>query len=380
MASSLVGAAISLVVCHGGPATHFATFAESLRDEGYTVQVYASGPALDKLREYKIDGVIPFSADKLSREDELKLAAQIAKICSTASVVLTDVGHLFDISLQKALEKEAPQVLRLAYYDNPESYVPGGYSSTAADVMLAAQKVLFANANLVEVPLYREPDRAIDLPKERRVALGYYQTELAEKIAKCRETKQGALREKFFTQQGLKDDGQKIWVYFGGNNEEYFTKAFPALLQFLTEGERKEGLSNYIIILQQHPGARRENRDGEQLKEWIEQENRQLKIFKSNWTTDDMQVIADGGLYYQTSMGPQFILAGIPMVQVGHNTYEDILVKNNLCPSVTNSSAFLSATAKIERTPQTKEQKEALFKSLGIRADWLNTFEQLIKK
>jgi len=79
-------------------------------------------------------------------------------------------------------------------------------------------------------------------------------------------------------------------------------------------------------------------------------------------------------------MGPQFILAGIPMVQVGHNTYEDILVKNNLCPSVTNSSAFLSATAKIERTPQTKEQKEALFKSLGIRADWLNTFEQLIKK
>lgn len=373
---SLSATAICLIACHGGPADHFATFAEHLIREGYKVEVYASGPALKKFQDRNIQVAVVFSPDNLSVLAQADLATEIAKRCYKASVVLTDLGHSFDITLQKALAKEVPQVLRLTYYDNPEPYVPGGYSSVATEVMGLAQKVLFANANLAKAVIYQEPNKPIMLAKDR-VGVGYYPIVQAEQLALRRKNEHDALRKGLLAKHGLEDKGQKVLVYFGGNNEEYFTKAFPAFLDFLSKGN----LSNVVIVLQQHPGAKNQNRDRSEMESWLKrygEEPNSPKILISDETTDHMQVVADGALYYQTSMGPLFALAGIPMMQVAHETYPDILVRNRLCPSVTNPTDFVAAIAAIKPVEVTAKQRTIIQQNLGIREDWFSIFRRAL--
>lgn len=382
-----VSKAVILVALHGGPADHFATFAEGLAKKGYEVQVYGSGPALKKFQDRKIEGVRPISQDNLSMEEETALANQLAERCSRALAVITDVGHPFDIKLQRSFASRAPSVLRLAYYDNPEPYVPGGYSTVAAEVMQLAEKVLFANANLAQDPIYTQPDQVLQLSLSKRVGMGYYPIDQAEKIAKRRAEEYSVMRAKLLRENGLRDTGQKVLVYFGGNNEEYFTQAFPAFLRILIEAESRGELSNWILVMQQHPGAKAKNLDGaqleEQLKRWRgahEGDTRVITPILSKWTSDEVQIAADVALYYQTSMGPQFALAGIPTIQIGHKPYEDILVRNHLCPSVTNVSEFLYALAHLDHKARTKGQQELIYRSLGIRSDWLQILERALQQ
>jgi hypothetical protein len=359
---SLSATVICLIVCHAGPADHFVTFAKKLSEDGYNVQVYASGPALKKLQDRNIEVMTPFSVEGLSQSEEIDLAIQLAKSCSNASVVMTDVGHAFDVTLQKALSVETPQVVRLAYYDNPEPYVPGGYSTVAEKVMQAADKVLFANANLVE-------NLEIKIPLNERVGLGYYPLAQAEKIAARRQEEHALMRSQLFSKYDLKDTGQKIFVYFGGNNDDYFIKAFPAFLSILSEG-----ISDSIVILQQHPGAKSQNIDRLLVEAWMKETGH--KVIISEGTTEDMQVLADAALYYQTSMGPQFVLAGIPTIQVGHKMFEDILVRGGLCPSVTSASDFVEAARMIKPEALSEEQRRIILKGLGIRDDWFEVFKR----
>jgi|GEM_PF-544980 len=370
--------AVCFVACHGGPADHFSTFAEDLVKKGHKVQIYAAGPALKKFQDRHIEMVIPFSLENISEED---VAIEVAKECAEANVVITDVGHAFDVPLQKALVSHASKALRLAYYDNPESYVPGGYSSGAAKVMLAAQGVLFANANLAKAPIYQAPSEEVMLAPERRIGLGYYPISQAEKIAKRRTSDHELIRSQLFSKYALIDQGQKVLVYAGGNNDEYFTKAFPAFLQFLAEASQQADLSNVIVVLQQHPGAKEKNIDTKLVQQWIDQVGRVRvpQFFVSELNSDDAQVVADGMLYYQTSMGPQFVLAGIPTIQVGHNTYEDILVKNNLCSTATDAYGLLNAITHLQQGVKVESDHETIERGLGISSDWADNLEHAIQ-
>lgn len=379
MALSVSAAAICFIACHGGPADHFSTFAEDLASKGYKVQIYATGPALKKFQDRRIEIVTPFSLENISEEEA---ATELAKKCSTADVIITDVGHVFDVPLQKALKSQASKSLRLAYYDNPEGYVPGGYSAVAAKVMLAAQGVLFANANLVKTPLYQAPSQEICLSPEKRIGLGYYPISQAEKIAKRRMSDQSQIRAQLFSKYSLIDRGQKVLVYAGGNNDEYFSKALPAFLKFLNEASLQGDLSNFVFLLQQHPGAKEKNFDVKLVRQWLEQHGGTARIhqfFISEFNSDDAQVVADGMFYYQTSMGPQFVLAGIPTIQAGHNTYEDILVKNGLCSTVTNVDGLMSALARLQGNVLVESSNEAIMQGLGISSDWANRLECAIK-
>jgi len=372
---SVSTAAICFIACHGGSADHFAVFAEKLVQEGRQVEVYATAPQIKKFEGLNIQVILPLNVE------EPNLAADLAKKCASALVVISDVGHPFDESLQKAMAVEAPTVLRAAYYDNPEPYVPGGYSKVAAGVMKAAQKVLFANANLETTPLFEEPAVEIALPAEQRVGLGYYPLKQAEKTALRRAEQHLAMREEFFKKHELKDEGQKVLVYFGGNNEVYFQEAFPAFLNFLATGMEKTDLTNYVIVLQQHPAAKTKNIDREQFEMWTA-EHSQIKnaptMVVSEQTSDDMQVIADGALYYQTSMGPMFALAGIPMMQVGHKSYEDVIVRGGLCPSTTTSEAFIQAIATIKPEAVSDESRKKILASLGIKEEWFARLKEAI--
>jgi len=377
---SLLATVICFIACHGGPADHFATFAESLSERGYEVHIYAAGPALQKFQDRKIDVWYSFNADTLAPDQEKELAEQIAGTCGTASVVITDVGHPFDIALQNALKKRAPQVLNIAYYDNPEPYVPGGYSDTAAKVMAPAKRVLFPNTHLANTPLYQAPGQEIELPFAKRVGIGYYPMAQAEKIAEKRAQEQSGLRKELFAKWRLKEQGQKVLVYFGGNNTEYFEKAFPAFLHFLSEGKEAQDLSNWVIVLQQHPGAKAQGIDRKQLEAWLGKGKRMPKIVISEETSDKMQIMADGALYYQTSMGPLFALSGIPTVQVAHETYPDLLVRAGLTPSVTNAADFVDAVMVINPVPLSEEKKGKIMESLGIKKDWIERLERAIEK
>jgi hypothetical protein len=352
---SLLAATVCFIARHGGPADHFATFAEDLARKGHRVEIHASGPALKKCHDRKTLGVVSFSLEGKTEEE---VAAQLAERCKEAAVVITDVGDPLDVTIQKALAEWAPEVLRLAYYDNPEAFVPGGYSEVAAKVMSAAQRVLFANANLAKTPIYEAPGQEARVPVEKRVGVGFYPLGQAEKIAVRRAAEHGGMRSQFFAKHGLKDSGQKVLVYAGGNNETYFAQALPAFLRLLEETD----LSNYVIVLQQHPGAKEKNIDRKLVQEKAPQ------VLISDVSSDDAQVLADGMLYYQTSMGPQFVLAGLPVIQVGHERYEDVLVKNGLCAVATNPREWHKALADL--MSKKAGSAEAVKQGLGLCSDW----------
>lgn len=410
--------AVCLIACHGGPADHFATYADALAKKGYDVQIHATGPALKKFQDKGIEVKFTFSLDNLSAEEEANLAQTIAKTCSAASIIITDVGHAFDIKIQKALKTHATKVPSLAYYDNPEPFVPGGYSSTAAEVMEIAEGILFANETLAKAKIYSAVGKEIDFHDKKRFGIGYYPVSQAEKIAEKRKTDHETARSTFLMKHGIKDEGQKVLVYFGGNNEEYFSKAFPKFLSFVAESSERTDLKdtanglksftseaetaeptgslevtkietgalkpipkNTVIVIQQHPGAKGKNQDGQQVEAWLKMLEGQVnmpKIILSDFSSDDAQVLADAAFYYQTSMGPQFALVGIPTVQIGHETYEDILVRNHLAPSVTTAKGLVEVIANLDQMGKTP--KENLLTNLGIKENWLETLENAIQE
>jgi len=347
---------IYFIACHGGPADHFAEFAEDLRKDGHQVEILATGSALDKLRNA---GAKEFNPEGLDIEDPISqqlIAERIAKSLGPASVAITDVGHILMARVQEAIAHVSPDIERLAYYENPESFVPGGYSKTTEQVLACADKVLFANANLAKEPLYSAPFCPIPLAFEKRIGIGYYPIGSANLLAGERASRRKIERQEFFEEHKIVDKGQKILVYLGGNNETYFAKALPAFLQILCESNLDP--SQYIILVQHHPAAKNKTIDTNLLGG--------CPIFVSNKNSKETLILADAALYYQTSMGPQLILAGIPAIQVGHETYRDILVRNCLARSVTNKEDFVKAVTSFEKPPN----RDKLLEDLGVCSDW----------
>jgi hypothetical protein len=374
-------ATICLVALHGGPADHFATFVECWPKNVGAIEIYASGAALKKFQERGIEVKKSFSVDQISSAEEDMLAEELAKTCTAASAVITDVGHRFDVKIQKALSRHATHVLRIAYYDNFEPYVPGGYSIVAAQVMLAAQHILFANFNLTTTSIFQEPGSEIDFGSRKKVGIGFYPVNQATKIAQRRVTEHLSVRHALFSKNALVENGQKILVYFGGNNEEYFTEAFPAFLKLLEEGMEQSDLGNLVIVIQQHPGAKGENIDRNMVSAWMSKQSEILKaprIILSDLNSDEAQIVADGVLYHQTSMALQFFLADLPMAQIGHKVFQDTLVRNQLIPSVTNVGQFIDVINSLTHQNKQNAQK-IILEDLGIKANWLENLEQAMK-
>lgn len=378
--SALIPAAICFIASHGGPADHFATFVENLPKGMGPVEIYASGPALKKFQERKIAVKEAFSLDQISSDQEDALAESIAKACS-AAIIITDVGHPFSIKVHKALERNN-HTRHWVYYDNPEDLVEGGYSAVAARVILASRgKVLFANAHLANTPIFESPGKEIDFGSHEKVGIGYYPVEQADKIAKRREKEGRSVREAIFAKYGLVDRGQKVLVYFGGNNVEYFSRAFPAFLSLLDQAMQVSDLSDLVIVFQQHPGAKSTNKDVDVLVDWIINGSltNMPKLIVSDFSSDDAQVIADAAFYYQTSMGPQFALEGITTVQIGHKPYNDVLVRNGITPSVTKIDQLLNVIEGLSG-PKNEVQREVVLEALGYKTNWLSILETTLKR
>lgn len=363
MTSSMVAVSLCFVALHGGPADHFATFAEELNKKGQIVQIYANGAALKKFQDRKIQNVIPFTID-----DTDSAAVTLAKKCADFATVITDIGHPFDIELHKALKQNAPKTFRVCYYDNPESEVPGEYSVIAKQVMQLADRVLLANANLTEY-------EGFDIPFNKRKGIGYYPLHQVEKLAIRRGDEHDLLRAKFLKSLNLNDQGQKILVYVGGNNSVFFNKAFPAFLKILKNNAKE--LTNHIILYQRHPSAKVEDLVVcVPWKEEVEKEQLGIRFEISKLSSEESLILGDTILYYQTSMAPQFLLLGIPTIQIGHAVFEDLLIQKRLCQSVTPDSDFAKA---LTGCAQKNIEADVVTKGLGLKEDWSRRFELYVK-
>ena len=102
------------------------------------------------------------------------------------------------------------------------------------------------------------------------------------------------------------------------------------------------------------------------------------RFIVSDFSSDEAQVLADGALYYQTSMGPQFVLAKIPTMQIGHKTYNDILVQNKLISSITDVDQSLCSLNSLTDNKQEIPQN-VILEGLGIYPNYLEILEKTMK-
>lgn len=269
---------IYFFVSHPGPREHFREFVRVLEEKGYCAMIVERG------------------------EDWRK-----------ADIIVTDIGDPSIVGLHQEIGQERPH---LAYYDNLEAFVPGGYSESVEIVAKEATGVIYANK------------------------IGYCPVDKAYKIRAKRGVNQ-----------------RRTIVYFGGNNRVYFEEAFPAFCKMLEGIDR----SKYRIIHQQHPGAKGKGLDECALME------------RSNMSVEEAMVAADFAIYYQTSLAAQFALAGIPTIQAGHEVYEDVLVRNGLCETAHSAEELKRA---LENAKVSDESQ--LLEELGYRSNWPELLEQAL--
>ena len=347
--------AVCFIVCHAGPADHFAAYAEVLQKNEISCTIYASGPALDLLKKKGVE-IIPF--DSLSEG----AAKQLAERCARFQVILTDVGHDFATEVQEAFQGRA-----IAYYDNPEAFVAGGYSEKAAEAMRKARCVFFANKRFSKEPIFANLSEEILLSS--RKGIGFYPRSLGESILHARKEQRGALRNKLFAFLNTLDQGQTLFAYLGGNNTTYFETAWPQFLRALQEAQKVQDLSSILILLQQHPGAKEKGLD------WIQAQNLpktegSAQILLSFLTTPELLTVADAVIYAQTSLGPQFAYAEIPTIQMMDPPYQDVLVTHQLCSTATSGDTLLKALNEIIQGTWRAPDLSALDQAIGFDPEW----------
>ena len=378
---------VCFIVCDGGPAAHFATFASTLLAQ-YQLQsiIYATGPAWNKMNDSNLPlgiQLVPFVSDDLDRTQEEQVATQLIDGClkQGARHIITDLGNKFDPVLQAAASKydlSSGKFRSWCYYDNPESYVPGGYSTKADETITASKGILFANMNLAQVDskIYSLPGKDIDLTNKTVQGIGYYPVTDVEKLRRQRAIERDSLRA-----ENDWSNVQHLFVYFGGNNEEYFEKALPAFLFNLAQLD-KTLLDDIFFLFQQHPAAKKLNRDGLLLQEWRSKDNHVQIRISTLKNSDQAQIVADAALYYQTSMAPQFALLDLPIMQVGHEVYEDILVKHQLCHTATNSielaRGFTEMKRRTESLSKLEERQQLIYNSIGYTSNWSENLHRII--
>jgi len=301
---------ILLITAHPGPAHHFAEFAHVLEKEKIPYQIIAA-PAVSKTFQHDIMCIEPSDIEAIKEKIQ------------NSTIVITDVASEKWAEIHQWLAEKHPHIRRICYYENPEPYVPGGYSETAAKVIEKAQEIFFANNHLAN-----RGEFSIDLSGKKTAGIGYYNRQNADQILRLKKdpAKWQDLKK------SVTDLKHRVLVYIGGANETYYDEAFPHFVDLISTAlkTQPEMLENTTLILQQHPRAKTEgNRDVSLLKQTLAQVQlpKNFHLLISPRSTPETLAIADAVLYYQTSMAAEFALANIPSIaQIGHQLYPDALM------------------------------------------------------
>ena len=99
----------------------------------------------------------------------------------------------------------------------------------------------------------------------------------------------------------------------------------------------------------------------------------------SDFTSDDAQVLADAALYYQTSMGPLFVLGGSPVIQIGHEVYADIVVREGIAPTVTSADQFIAVLKDLDKQINDNPKNAQKLKNLIFKGDWFLALNRMVE-
>ena len=164
---------IAVVTAHPGPANHFSAFSKALDEEQIPHQIIASPNVASKFDHPVVE---------INPSDFESIQSAVAQ----AKCVITDVALETWATLHAWLKEQNPEIRRVCYYDNPEGYVPGGYSEVAEKVIQQKETVLFANTNLAQSGIYSKGECSTDLSEKTLVGIGYYPTREAEILVSIR--------------------------------------------------------------------------------------------------------------------------------------------------------------------------------------------------
>lgn len=371
---------VCFIVCDNGPAIHFHQFAQNLFNDNHSrIDIYANESVrsiFDDLQSCDGIRVFHFSLDQENTDEkQVQLANELLDNCemSGTRTIIVDIANKFDCTLQDVFNqrsmKSAP-IRFWCYYDNPEGYVPGGYSIQAEAMIKLSSNILFANMNLVQPT----SNITINFDGKNIQGIGYYPIKTAEILRRRRIIEREILRRQFGW-----NSMKYIFLYWGGNSKTYHEQAFPAFLSLLSQIDAKL-LENILFIIHQHPAARKQNQDGLVFHQWLSI-NSHIQAILSPFTSDEVQIIADGILYYQTSAAPQFALLDVPIMQIGHEVYEDILVKYHLCEIAMNSAQFIDGLKVMKEKhdqPDQTHQIQLIHHAIGYTSNWLENLRKVI--
>ncbi len=361
---------------------HMADFANSLDSQSISYSLVATESAYNlaakKNRNVEnfYQGHIPLK--DLGEQELNELAMTVAERINLSAVkVIADVGSHFSALVFKELNRINSKTVKIAYYDNPESFVPGAYSESAAHVIRSADQVLFANAALKGTTIYNGNKQALDLSSKVTYGLGYFPFSRVEFLKELRsEEVQVVKRKDFFEKAGLEDTGQRLLVYIGGANTVYEELAFPAFANILSEAASSGSLDNTIVVLQRHPRASQADREVfESLNNLYDQKT---QFVVSDVDFDSAIAIADTACYYQTSASSFFPLIDLPAFQIGHEQFDDILIRNDLCP-------FVGTATELDNFLNTSDNRfsindlKQVYEILGADPEWKDHLRHIVK-
>jgi hypothetical protein len=350
---------VTFLVCHIGPAEHFAYFAKVLSDSSIPIRII-SGENEERVFSSKGIPTIPY-------KDDLEY---LALLCQDASCIITDVG--FE-KHEKLHRRFSAHPRHFAYYDNPESFVPGGYSETAAKIIKTASGILFANADFATHPICFPEGIPIPYEGKNIHGIGFYPWMIK---AKTLRSERGSLyegkKDEYLAKLRLRDRIKKVILYLGGNNAAYYDQAFPAFLEIFEAASYEIDFSDTLLVLAQHPVPKKSPTAKDFLlfseKKGVLASNPKAPVLhRALDPTDELLLFAYYVCYYQTSISPLLWAAGVPFFQIGHAPYNELLITTGKCPAVTSSKELLPALQK-EPTPPL----EGDFALFGTRLDFEN--------
>lgn len=373
----------TFLVAHPNPANHFVEYAQIFEEQEIPYQIIA---------EEKVAAKFSHLGSRLRVIDSSQLNEEIflEKLVSSVhdkSMIIMDISSELWLKFYERLDFRKSELEKCVYYDNGETVVLGGYSKMASKVIPLAQVILFANASLTQKSLEEEPGVPIDLSNKEKFGIGYYPIEEVQRVLQIRESGQAEnIRHCLFERYGIEDTGQKVFVYAGGANTEYYQRAFPHFIGLMKEllDNRESSLENSVFILQQHPRAREDGNLDEKemlkIRKGIESGafSSSFHFIVSDLSTVQCLSIAHGVFYHQTSMAAQFALARIPVVaQVSHEVYSDILIKSGF-PFIENSQELSQILLKEDDIEEVSIQR--VRDNLGMDLAWKENVIELVNR
>lgn len=372
-------AEICFVAAHPAAGEHFYFFSHELEKDGVPYYFLATEGAYDKAKllggNVKNFHLSDRKLQDLTNDELDQLADVVLKTCKLAKQVFVEGGSAFSERLLLKFKERAPQIKRVLYWDNPEPDVPGGYSEQFAKLAAYAETVVYS---------LNKPNIAEHFPDKEWIGLGFFPQAIVDKYRSIRSdpTKKAEARKKLFDEMNIPPDGSSLVIFFGGANNEYMEKAFPNFLnQTLHPLQNSPQFKSILFVLQQHARAKTDfnNKDAELLDEW-KKTHPTLRFVVSKSNFDTAAVAADVVLYHQTSASLQFLLSGIPGMQVGF-PYCDTPVRLKLYPSIPPESSELfieKLCESLHKKPLNKNELQSVSELIGISPNWYDRFRTFV--